>query len=295
MGYKILSAMVRMFSRLPFRVMYALADVLYPIVYYVVRYRRGVVEKNLRECFPELTPRERRGIERRFYRFMCDNAVETVKMAAMSPEEMERRMRFTNMEMLSRPLAEGRSVSLFLGHYGNWEWISSIPLHLRHDPQVTAGQIYHRLRNANFDRLLLGMRSRMGATNIEMRQTARYITRLLAEGRRCVIGFIADQSPRKREVRDFTDFLHHRTPVLTGPEKITKHYDFKAVYGQVRRTGRGYYEVTFVEMHPDPKSLPDFELTDIYYRMLEESIREHPEMYLWTHKRFKHATLTPNL
>ena len=152
-----------------------------------------------------------------------------------------------------------------------------------------AALIYHKLRNKTFDRLMLHIRGRMGAVNVEMRQTARYITGLIAEKRECIIGFIADQSPKKREVRHFTSFLKHPTPVLTGPEKITKHYGFDAWFVKISRVKRGYYEAEFVRMTPDPKALPDFELTAVYYRMLEDTIRENPELYLWTHNRFKHA------
>ena len=208
----------------------------------------------------------------------------------MSPEEMGRRMRFTNVEEVNSVLRSGRSVALYLGHYGNWEWISSMPLHL--EKSAVAAQIYHKLRNKAMDRIMLEHRGAHGAVNVDMYRTARYITELSADKRTSIIGFIADQSPKKREVRHFLQFLHHRTPVLTGTEKITKHYGFDPWFVRIRKVRRGYYEAEFVHMHDDPKSVPDFELTRIYYEMLEQAIREKPELYLWTHKRFKHAELS---
>ena len=138
---------------------------------------------------------------------------------------------------------------------------------------------------------MLHIRGRMGAISIDMHKTARYITALATEHKVCTIGFIADQSPRKRDSHHFLHFLHHNTPVLTGTEKIIKHYGFEAFYLDVKRTKRGYYEAEFVKMHDNPQSLRDFELTDLYFKHLEQAITKRPELYLWTHKRFRIATL----
>lgn len=287
MMYHLLSFCLKLLSRTPFCVLYCLSDCLYYLLYYVIRYRRAIVRKNLTECFPEKSEREVKQLEKKFYRFFTDNMLEGCKLATISPEEISRRMKFTNVEAVNAVLREGKSVSLYLGHYGNWEWVSSMPLCL--EKSAVAAQIYHKLRNEDMDRLILHNRGRMGAVNVEMRKTARYVTEQIAAQKVCIIGFIADQSPRKKEVRHFLPFLHHRTPVLTGTEKITKHYGFEAWYLDVRRVKRGYYEAEYVRMHDDPQSLPDFELTAIYFRMLEQAIRRSPELYLWSHNRFKHA------
>ena len=290
MTYHLLRFFFKLMSRLPFGVLYAMSGGIYVLLYHVARYRRKIVRKNLTECFPEKDLREIRDIEKKSYRFFSDNIVESFKMSSMSPEEMGRRMRFTNVEEVNSVLRSGRSVALYLGHYGNWEWISSMPLHL--EKSAVAAQIYHKLRNKAMDRIMLEHRGSHGAVNVDMYRTARYITELSADKRTSIIGFIADQSPKKREVRHFLQFLHHRTPVLTGTEKITKHYGFDPWFVRIRKVGKGYYEAKFVHMHDDPKSVPDFELTRIYYEMLEQVIREKPEMYLWTHNRFKHAELS---
>ena len=257
------------------------------LVYYVVRYRRIVVRKNLTESFPEKNEREIKIIEKKFYHFFTDNILESCKMATISPKEMGRRMIFINVENLNAVLRDGKSVSLYLGHYGNWEWVSSMPICL--EKGIVAAQIYHKLHNVDMNRLILKNRSRMGAVNIEMNRTARYINELVVEKKVCVIGFIADQSPRWKDSRHFIPFLSHNVPVLTGTEKIIKHYGFEAFFLKVRRPKRGYYEAEFVRMHDNPQSLPDFELTSIYFDMLEQMIKENPEFYLWTHNRFKYA------
>lgn len=290
MSYHLLRFFFRIMSRLPFSVLYALSGVMYLLLYYVIRYRRKIVRKNLTESFPEKNSNEILGIEKKFYRYFADNIAESFKMSAMSPEEMGRHMRFTNVEAVNTVLRQGTSVALYLGHYGNWEWVSSMPLHL--EKSAIAAQIYHKLRNKAMDRIMLEHRGSHGAINVDMYKTARYITELSARHQTSIIGFIADQSPKKREVRHFLQFLHHKTPVLTGTEKITKHYGFDPWFVRIRKVGRGYYEAEFIHMHDNPKSVHDFGLTQIYYEMLEQAIRETPELYLWTHNRFKHAELS---
>lgn len=287
MTYHLLSFFLKFLSYTPFCVLYVLSDCLFYLLYYVVRYRQRIVRKNLTESFPEKSEQEIIQIEKKFYQYFTDQVLESCKMATISSEEMSKRMKFTNIEDANAVLRSGKTISLYMGHYGNWEWVSSIPLCL--EPNVLAVQIYHKLRNENMDRLLLYQRERMGAISVEMRKTARYITQLKTANKVSIIGFIADQSPRKRDARHFIPFLNHQTPVLTGTEKIIKHYGFEAWFLDMKRVKRGFYEARLIRMHDAPQSLPDFELTTIYYQMLEQMIKERPELYLWTHNRFKHA------
>ena len=288
MMYHLLSFLLKLISYIPFRALYVLSDGLYYILYYIIRYRRKIVRKNLTESFPTLKGKEILQVEKKFYRYFTDQVLESCKMATISPEEMKKHMKFTNIEAANAVFKEGKSIALYMGHYGNWEWISSIPLWVAEG--VTSVQIYHKLRNDNTNRLILNMRERLGAISVDMRKTARYITEITNTNQVSVIGFIADQSPKKKEVRYFLPFLHHRTPILVGTEKIVKHYGFEAWFLDMKRVKRGYYEAELIRMHEEPPSLPDFELTEIYFRMLEKMIQERPELYLWTHNRFKHAT-----
>lgn len=287
MMYHLLRFFLKLLSYIPWRVMYGLSDGLFYLLYYMVGYRRKIVRKNLSESFPEKDLSDIKRIEKGFYRFFADMLLESCKLASMSPEEMRKRMKFKNVEAVNAMIRQGKSVSVYLGHYGNWEWVSSMPLWLEKD--VEGIQIYHKLRNQTMERLMLHIRERMGGISVEMHKTARYITELVNNHKVCVIGFIADQSPKKRESRYFLPFLHHKTPVLIGTEKITKHYGFEAFYLHVTRTRRGFYEAEFVQLYENPQSLPGFELTALYFKHLEQAIQQQPELYLWTHQRFKHA------
>jgi len=292
MTYCLLRWVWRLFSLIPLRVIHILSDGIFYPVYYLFRYRRKITRNNLIESFPEKSEREIVTIEKRFYRFFIDVMLEMSKLTSFSPKKMTEHMRFTHMERLNAVLQQGKSVSLYLGHYGNWEWISSLPLHLNKESGVIAGQIYKKLRNKPIDKLLIYNREHMGAVCIEMNQTLRWINEQMNNNVVTITGYIADQSPRKSQNQHYVPFLHRYTPVLTGAEKITKRYGFEAWYLDVKRLKRGYYEATFVQLHDQPQSLPDFDLTDSYYRHLEQSILRQPELYLWTHNRFKHAKKT---
>lgn len=283
----LISFLMKILSSIPFGILYILSDGIYYLLYYVVRYRRRIVRKNLVESFPEKSEQEIVVIEKKFYHFFTDNILESLKMTTISPKEISRRMKFKNLEAVNSVMKNGKFIALYMGHYGNWEWVSSLPLHMENG--AIGVQIYHELRNKNMNKLVLRNRGRMGAINVEMRQTVRYIKEMVSSNKVGAVGFIADQSPKKREVRHFLPFLHHNIPVLTGTEKIIKHFGFEAWFLDVKRVKRGYYEAEFVKMHDNPQFLPDFELTALYYKMLEEMIKSRPELYLWSHNRFKHA------
>ena len=287
MIYRLLQWFWNLLSHIPWRVMYGLSDGVFYLLYYLGRYRRKIVRKNLTESFPEKSLPEIRKIEKQFYRFFVDMIFETCKMATMSEQELSQRMKFTNIAAVEAVLRQGKSIATYMGHYGNWEWVTSLPLHL--DREIVAGQIYRKLRNKVVNQLLIHNRERIGAICIEMNATPRRINELIKNQKVSIIAYISDQSPRKRNIRHYVPFLHHNTPVLTGTEKLVKRYGFEAWYLNVIRLKRGYYEAEFVRLHENPQLLPDFELTDLYYRHLEQVIQRQPELYLWTHNRFKHA------
>ena len=285
--YKSLGLLLKVVGKIPFGVLYGISDALYPLLYHVIKYRRKVVRKNLAESFPEKTQEELSRIEKTFYRNFIDNIMETIKMGGMSDAENSKRMKFTNIEDVNEVLRGGKSIALFLGHYFNWEWISSMPIHLYKG--AVAAQIYHKLSDPAVDKLMLEARASHGATNVEMRQTARFVTNLASENKECIVGFIADQAPRRKDIQLYLPFLNHKTPAQAATEKIARHYNMSAWFVDVNKVKRGYYEVRFINMSEDPKSLPEHELTRLYYRMLEHMILRDPSRYLWSHRRFRNA------
>lgn len=284
LGARLLYALFWLLSQLPFWLLYALSDAACVVVRHVVRYRRGVVRANLASAFPEKTADELRTIERHFYRYFCDQFVETVKSVSMSRRQMMRHMEFVGFER-ARTLCSAERPLLFvmLGHYGNWEWIASLQYWL---PDFHCAQIYHRLRQPLWDALFLRIRQRYGGESIPMRHTVRRLAQMAREAKPAVIGFIADQQPRWDSINYFTPFLNHESAAFTGAEHISKRTPSAMAYGRVSRVSRGHYRCEFVPMTDTPAAAPDYELTDQYFRLLEQDIRRSPEIWLWSHKRW---------
>ena len=283
--YYILLGVWCLFSLLPLRIHYIISDFLFWLLYKVIGYRRRVVWKNLSASFPEKSEAELKEIERGFYHFLCDYFVETVKMMTISKKEIKKRMVFKGIEDLDEVIESGQSIALYLGHYCNWEWVTSMPLWVT--PKVQCGQIYHPLENKYFDKLLLRSRQRLDALCISMQDTLREVVRYKREGQPIMIGYISDQAPNWVNIHHWVDFMNQDTPVFTGTERIVKKMNHAVFYVDMRRIKRGYYEAEFKLMTRAPKELEDFKLTDMYFDMLEKSIRRAPEFWLWSHNRWK--------
>lgn len=284
--YYLLYGIVYLHSLLPLRVLYVFSNMLYLLMYYVVHYRKKLVRKNLRDSFPEKTEEELMRIEHAFYHWFCDYIYETIKLASMSKKQMKRRVTYHNLEYLNKLIDEKRNVVLYLGHYCNWEWVTSIGLHVSNN--ILGGQVYHPLENAAFNALMLKVRSSMGPESISMVNILRHILKARKEGKNCVIGFISDQSPLFPATRYWTDFLNHKdTLVITGTEQIARSCDFACVYLDITRPKRGYYDINIVPMVVNPKEHAEWEITEMYIRLFEKTIQRQPEYWLWTHNRWK--------
>lgn len=290
MTYKILYSFVWLLSLLPMRLLYGLSDFIFLLTFHVVKYRRDVVRDNLHTALPERSEDELQKIEKDFYHFFSDYIVETIKLCSISKKEMYRRMEFVGVKEMVEMLHEKQKnfAFIYLAHYGNWEWVSSLSHHIHDvDPHVIGAQIYHPLRNKAFDRLFLKMRGRFEGQSIGMKETLRFVVRNLRAKQPTIIGFIADQAPKWNSIHHWTPFLHHQTPVFTGTEQIGKQVDALIFYAHMERPRRGYYRCTISLISDEAKAHPDYDLTDIYFQMLERSIQQAPALWLWTHKRWK--------
>ena len=199
-------------------------------------------------------------------------------------------MEFCGVEqMINKLRTSGKDFAfIYLAHYGNWEWIASLAMHIHNlAPEMSAGQIYHPLRNKNFNKLFLQIRCRFGGDNVGMKETLRYVINKRKAQIPTVIGFIADQGPKWNSIHHWTEFLNHKTPVFTGTEQIGKKVDALIFYGHVERPKRGTYRCTIKLMEDNIQNKPDYQITDKYFDLLEGTIKQHPALWLWTHKRWK--------
>ena len=283
--YHLTYAVLWLFSLLPMWVHYLISDGIYVIVYHLVGYRKKLVRKNLSDSFPEKSEAEIIRIEKDFYRWFCDYFVETIKLLTISRQELRRRMVFKGAELVNKLTENGQSCAVYLGHYCNWEWITSLPLWVT--PKAQCGQIYHVLENSEFDKLFLKLRQRMGAVCIPMAETLRKLAEYRQQRQPVVIGYISDQVPFWNNIHHWCPFLNHDTPVLTGTERLARSAGHAVFYIDVERPKRGYYVAEFKLIARDPKQTEDYQLTDAYFTLLEASIRRAPQFWLWTHNRWK--------
>lgn len=277
-GWKVLSL-------LPLKVLYVFSDILFFFIFHIFHYRRRIVWYNIVSSFPEKTEEEWDDIERRFYHWFCDYIVETIKLLTISKKEIKRRVIFNGCKEVNKCIDEDQSCAVYLGHYCNWEWITSLPLWVTQNAQC--GQIYHPLENKTFNKLFLQLRQRWGAKCIAMDEILRKTIDDKRNKQKTVIGYISDQTPHWNNIHHWCNFLHHDTPVFTGTERIAKKFDQAVFYMDVKRVKRGYYEAEFKLITNEPKKMSDYELTDIYFRELEKTIQSGPEFWLWSHKRWK--------
>lgn len=270
-------------SLFPLSVLYILADGAYLLLYFVIGYRRKVVRENLLNALPDRTLNEIIVIEKRYYRYLASLIFEIVKMTSISKGEIKKRFVFKNKEQVQAYLNRGQSVLICAAHYGNWEWGTlGIGLNFTADHYP----IYKPLTNPTFDRWFKKVRSKFGNKLIAMRQTMRALQASI--GKPSMFSFGNDQSPSKDELHYWTTFMHQHTSVQLGIEKIAKRTGQPIFYFKINVLKRGFYEVDCVPLCLNPAETAEFEITEMHTRFLEQMIKDKPEYWLWSHKRWKH-------
>jgi len=284
--YAVLLGIVKLHAMLPMPVLYLLADILYFIIYKIAGYRLKVVRENLKNSFPEKTAKELREMEKKFYHHFSDYFVETIKLAHISREELNRRARVNNPEIINPLVAKGHTCFIMLmGHYGNWEWSTGMTEWFG---QVKIYHLYRPLTNKVIDRLLIYLRSRFYNVGIKKHETVREMLRIKQSKERSIVLFIADQTPSKANLHYWTTFLNRESAILTGAERIATKLDIPVIFMDVRKVKRGYYTFEFELITDNPRQMPEFWITEEYARRMERSILREPAYWLWTHRRWKH-------
>lgn len=282
--YHLIIGSLRILAHLPLWLLYRASDCMYVITRYLIRYRRQAVAENLARAFPEQGKPERLRTERKFYLHLCDCIVETIKLLHISDKEIDRRVQVEGGDMVERLAADGCPVVLFLGHYGNWEWVQAVTRHYARP--ATSGQVYKPLHDAVMERVMLKIRSRFNTISIPQKRTVRTLLRMTREGRQWLIGFIADQRPNSGNPHHWTTFLGQDTAYVTGGEEIGRHTKAHFLYLDVEKTRRGHYRMTFHAIDPIQDGEP-WPYTRGFMHMLEQTIRREPAYWLWSHKRWK--------
>lgn len=279
--YYIVFGLLYLVSLLPLRVLYLFSDFAYFMLYHVFGYRKEVVMSNLAHALPEKTLEERKKIAAKFYRNFTDNWIETIKLISISKRAMNRRIT-GNYEIFKQIHATGKAVQLNLGHFFNWEIMT---LHAGISQPYTFLTVYLPQTSKVSDRLLKYIRGRWGNPLISSYEMAREI--IPWRKKQYLLALGADQSPAISENAYWLYFLHRPTGFAKGPEKFARGQNIPVVMMTTTKPKRGHYHFDYFLLCEDPKSLPDGELMRLYVSHLEKNIQTQPDLYLWSHKRWK--------
>lgn len=275
---------------LPLPVLYIISDFLYLLLYYFPSYRRKVVSTNLKNAFPEKSDAELKSIEKKFYKHLADLFIETLKLTHMSEEQLMNRCTISNPEIMDNLLSEGRDTIAVLGHYNNWEWLIIIPKYTKY--KFTS--IYKPLQNKHFDGFMNKLRMQYGTFLVPMSFIIKDIINDRKNNIKTFSAFIADQTPAITEIKYWTTFLNQDTPVYLGAEKVASRYDMAVVFFNLQKIKRGYYNLNIELLFDHTSGLPEYLITETHVKRLEKIIREKPEYWIWSHRRWKHKKPVEN-
>jgi len=290
-GYYIFYGINWILSLLPLRILYIISDFIYLLLYYFPSYRRKVVENNLKNSFPEKTVEELKSIEKKFYKHLADLLIETFKLLHMSKIEQRKRFTYSNIGIIDKLREEKRDIIAVLGHYNNWEWPTMLPDYLKYKIVI----IYKPLQNKYFNRFINNQRSKYGIVLTPTSQIIREIINFRNNSINTVSVFLSDQIPARGDIRYWTTFLNQDTAVFTGAGKIASKYDMAIVFFHIQKVKRGYYNLDIELLLEHTAGLPENIITETHVRRLEEIIREKPEYWIWSHRRWKHKKPVENV
>ncbi len=271
----------------PMWLLYGISDIIFLLGYYLIGYRKKVVRDNLSYAFPEKSDIERRKIEVRFYRNLADQMVESIKFLKISRLQLNKRVIVTNSEGSEFHLKNTeRNVILQLSHCFNWEWAGQI-FQLRNPHPGFNIAVYRTQSNSFFNHLILEARTRFGAEVLPSEHIIRRMLQTDQPGN--LVLMVADQAPLPAPGNYWTEFLNRPAPFFSGIEKIAQRKNYVLTYVDVRKLRRGYYEADISIITDKADQYSGTQLTELYVRKMEACIRQHPENYLWSHRRWKHS------
>ena len=283
-GYYIFYGINWIITLLPFKVLYFISDLLYLVLYYIISYRRDVVAINLRNSFPEKTAEELKTIEKKFYRHLADIIIETFKLTHMSAREQNKRFTYSNLEIIDKLRDEKRDIIAVLGHYNNWEWPTLLPYYLKYKIII----IFKPLQNKHFNDFINRQRSKFGIVLTPTSQVIREIINYKKNNVNTLSVFLSDQIPARGDIKYWTTFLNQDTAVFTGAGKIASKYDMAIVFFHIQKVKRGHYNLDIELLHDHTAGLSEVVITETHVKRLEEIIKEKPEYWIWSHRRWKH-------
>lgn len=260
------------------------SDILYIIVYHLVRYRLKVTRTNLRNAYPDRSRAQLRELEKAYYRHISDLFIEGIHNLYASPRSILRRYHFVNRELVNHYYEKGQSVILLSSHYNNWEYmITSLNFQIR----LHAVGVGKPLNDRFVASYITRRRSRFGTQIVDQTDVRKTMAYYHQHHVPCAYMMLSDQSPSNEHKSYWTTFLHQETPFLYGAEYFARLYDLPVLYYEVTKIRRGHYQVQFSTLCEQPSQVPQYTITSRYVQLLTATINAAPQYWLWSHKRWK--------
>lgn len=285
LGNTLIVLLLKGVARLPFAVIYALSNFLYLLNKYVLKYRYQICTENLKYAFPEKKIHEINAIRDKFYRHFFDFSLESVKLYAMSAKQMARRVVLKGFPEFESITGKRKGAILLAYHYNNWEWSSYCQTQFKY-PIL---KVYNPPRNNKpMEYFLKHSRGKWGGEVIPTGNAARSILEYKQKGQTAVFWLAADQTALANSPF-WMRFLNREAAFFTGPEKIAAKTNFPVFFQHIKKLARGKYQVEISLLADEPAKMEANEILRRYVRKMEEAIKDKPEYYLWSHRRWKHT------
>jgi len=276
-------------SRLPMRILYIKSDVYFFILYYIIGYRKKVVVENLKLSFPEKSDEELQLMSKKFFKHLMDLLVESIKAFSISEKQILKRYKYKNCELVNTITQQGKSIALVAAHQANWEWSISLPLVL----DIDIYGAYTKLNNKYFEKAVRNSREKFGVIGFKTSDMVKGMKNNFENNKQGAYILLSDQSPQPHKSFYWREFFNTKVPVHTGAEMLSKKFDLVVINYVTKKVKRGYYETEFQLITDTPKDFDNYQITDKYIDLTEKNILKQPELYLWSHKRYKHRDKVP--
>jgi len=271
-------------SVLPFWIIFAFSRFAYFFLFIVFGYRKKVVYQNLRNSFPNKSEEEIHSDAKSFYKHFCEVFLESVKLLTIQSKQIKKRYAFKNIELLDKFYQNQKSIILYAAHIGNWEWMTSLQL----QTQYQMYSFYQKQSNGYFNEFMIHVRERFGNLCVESQSGFKVLLQNTKQKNLTITYVVGDQSPMSKSSIHWTRFLNQDTAFLVGADRMAKKCNQQLIYPHVTQKKKGYYEIEFKIIDMDSQIEP----IEIYANLLEKNIEKHPELWLWSHRRWKRKRKT---
>ncbi|MFI3331369.1 MAG: lysophospholipid acyltransferase family protein [Rikenellaceae bacterium] len=285
-GYYLLRGVCLCFGALPFVVLYyPMSWLVYVIVYKLCKYRVNIVRANLERAFPEYTNEKRSEIEKKFYKNLAETFIDTLDISGLTSRQVARRISIEDLDEHKKRV-EGKDWISAMAHYGSWEYTST---YCFFDDTHNLAAIYRPLHSKVFDRFFKTFRTQYGANVVPMAEIIRFVisNKRDPKSSNVVLAMIADQVPMRKSHPVQIQFLGQDTLFFSGVEKMALKFNMPVYFLHIEKPGRAKYIYRFDMIYDGEEQVQEHEITRRYAQKLEEMVRQRPELWLWSHRRWK--------